>query len=158
MTTDERAVTITSETPTCDCHGEPKRWHKRLYLPDGGHWECRVKHREEQKAYNAARPGEAARKQVAYSKTDAGKAAARRKHDRKREMVAAEIDKRGGACEECGYADDLVWHHRDPSLKKFKISEAILMSYEAVEAEFAKCDLLCPNCHARRHRLASEVK
>ena len=42
--------------------------------------------------------------------------------------------------------------------KKFKISETILMSYEAVEAEFAKCDLLCPNCHARRHRLASEVE
>lgn len=87
-----------------------------------------------------------------YYHSPAGQAAVRRKYDRKRAMVLAERERRGNACQDCGYVDDLVWHHRDPSQKLFTIGFSIIKSYAAVEAELAKCDLLCPNCHARRHR------
>lgn len=77
-----------------------------------------------------------------------------RRRKRKRELVSAF----GGACIECGYARAvaaLEFHHRDPSTKDFAIarftgSDARLM------AEAAKCDLLCANCHRRRHAAVDE--
>ena len=61
----------------------------------------------------------------------------------------------GGECIKCGYSKcsaALVFHHRDPSQKKFVLSRAgIQRSRSEVMEEFAKCDLLCANCHAEAH-------
>jgi hypothetical protein len=60
---------------------------------------------------------------------------------------------RGGLCETCGYgraASALEFHHRDPSSKEFTLSR-VGASRARVLAEAAKCDLLCANCHRRRH-------
>ena len=90
-----------------------------------------------------------------YYNSPAGQAAVQRKYERKRELVAEEKRARGSACEDCKYGRDLVWHHRDPATKKFTIGYSIIKSYKAVREELAKCDLLCPNCHAKRHREAT---
>jgi hypothetical protein len=56
-----------------------------------------------------------------------------------------------GACLDCGEDDDrcLVWHHRDPATKVRKIGECRCWSH--LHEELAKCDLLCANCHMKRH-------
>jgi len=63
---------------------------------------------------------------------------------------------RGGACQRCGYRSNhaaLVWHHREPAKKKFELSIRAMSnrSLHALEAELAKCDLLCQNCHMEVH-------
>ena len=44
----------------------------------------------------------------------------------------------------------LHFHHRDPKQKEFDVSSAIRngVSLERLQAEIAKCDVLCANCHA----------
>ena len=93
-----------------------------------------------------------------YYHSEAGQASRQRTHERKRAVVAAEKLRRGSACEDCKYGRDLVWHHRDPSTKRFTLGYSIIKSYAAIREELAKCDLLCPNCHARRHRQMREAK
>lgn len=53
-------------------------------------------------------------------------------------------------CNACGGSADL-FHHVDPSTKRFNISEASTYSFCAVEAELAKCIPMCKPCHARLH-------
>lgn len=58
----------------------------------------------------------------------------------------------GGQCKICGYDKCLAaidFHHRDPREKDFSIS--LKMSWEAIEAELAKCVALCANCHREVH-------
>jgi hypothetical protein len=52
-------------------------------------------------------------------------------------------------CTICGFKDHraLVFHHRDESTKYREISKLILRSIDTLEAEIAKCDVLCQNCH-----------
>lgn len=44
----------------------------------------------------------------------------------------------------------LQFHHRDPKQKEFNVSNFIRngVSLERLQAEIAKCDVLCANCHA----------
>jgi transposase-like protein len=62
------------------------------------------------------------------------------------------IDAAGGACVLCGYDQypgALHFHHLEPSTKRFSISrEGVTRSFAELEAEAAKCVLLCANCHA----------
>lgn len=52
-------------------------------------------------------------------------------------------------CRECGSAENINWHHRDPSTK---VSHRIWSwSIERLEAELAKCIPLCNVCHTRLH-------
>jgi len=65
---------------------------------------------------------------------------------------------RGGKCKICSYdrcIDALIFHHRDPRTKLFKISGINLSNkkIEILKAEISKCDLLCANCHAEIHAL-----
>lgn len=56
-------------------------------------------------------------------------------------------------CDECGYDKNpaaLQWHHRDRADKKGQVSWMLSLSKDRLEAEIAKCDLLCANCHAER--------
>lgn len=58
-------------------------------------------------------------------------------------------------CEICDEAEDvcLDFHHRNPKEKRFMIAVAANMGYsiENLEAEIAKCSILCSNCHRKLH-------
>lgn len=58
-------------------------------------------------------------------------------------------------CIRCGetYAACLDFHHRDGTTKDMSLGEAIShgWSIARLEAELAKCDVLCANCHRRLH-------
>ena len=72
---------------------------------------------------------------------------------RKAKLVAS----RGGRCVDCGYEDCLAaleFHHRDRGQKEFGLGQ-FTGSIARYEAEAAKCDLVCANCHRLRH-LAEE--
>lgn len=68
------------------------------------------------------------------------------------------IKYKGGVCIDCGInLVDSPWiahfHHRNPSEKEFGITAVIssALSLFKIADELDKCDLLCGNCHARRH-------
>lgn len=75
----------------------------------------------------------------------------------RRKMVSMLDSALADGCSECGEIDvrTLVFHHRDPSLKKFDVSRARSprshMSMGQFLPEFAKCDVLCRNCHRYAH-------
>lgn len=57
-------------------------------------------------------------------------------------------------CARCGFdacPAALHFHHRDPSKKKFEISQRMLASIDNLLAEAEKCDVLCATCHAMEH-------
>ena len=72
--------------------------------------------------------------------------------ERRRRALVAQA---GGSCIVCGYnrcERALVFHHRDPSEKRFALSRTGMTHTPAeIAAEVAKCDLLCANCHAEVH-------
>ena len=78
-----------------------------------------------------------------------------RDHDAKRYQVALDLIEgcKEDGCKICGELRPyvLVFHHRDPSLKKFTISEGKFRNLKVVAEEIAKCDVLCCNCHAELH-------
>lgn len=54
----------------------------------------------------------------------------------------------GGKCVECGATDNLEFDHIDPETKSFTIGRKLVSVAQAtLEAEIAKCQLLCYNCH-----------
>jgi len=58
----------------------------------------------------------------------------------------------GGKCQICGYNKCLAalhFHHKNPSEKKYSISQCIdYISTKTVREEVKKCILVCANCHA----------
>lgn len=53
-------------------------------------------------------------------------------------------------CVDCGYAGHpsaLDFDHRDGEKKSFTIGSSMSRSRAALEAEIAKCDVRCANCH-----------
>lgn len=72
-------------------------------------------------------------------------------HKRREHII--EVKKNCGGCQHCGIDDwrVLVFHHRDPETKSFELSSAGHRSKELVDAEMAKCDILCHNCHNILH-------
>ncbi len=60
---------------------------------------------------------------------------------------------RGARCVDCGYdraAAALEFHHRDARSKDFTLSSVSTVPGR-IWSEAAKCDLVCANCHRRRH-------
>lgn len=59
------------------------------------------------------------------------------------------------SCEKCDedHPACLTFHHRDRNEKEISISKAICdgWSIGRIEAEIAKCDVLCSNCHMKLH-------
>src|SRR5271157_3000322 len=67
----------------------------------------------------------------------------------------------GGKCMRCGYAGHpaaFEFHHRDPEQKDFTIGGVANRSWEVIQAELDKCDLLCSNCHRIEHSNRTEEK
>jgi hypothetical protein len=87
----------------------------------------------------------------ARSKTNSGHPVVRFRQRMKLRSVAA----LGGICRGCGFAspvDALEFHHLDPAGKEFAISvDGVPRSWPRIEAELAKCVLLCANCHRETH-------
>ncbi len=53
------------------------------------------------------------------------------------------------SCDECGATENLQLHHRDPV---DKIAHSIWSwSWKRIEAEVAKCVVLCESCHREHH-------
>lgn len=63
--------------------------------------------------------------------------------------------KAGLSCQECGesHPATLQFHHRDPAEKELSIAGAMSMGWskKRVLSEIDKCDVLCANCHAKKH-------
>lgn len=61
---------------------------------------------------------------------------------------------KGAKCMDCPCTNWIVlqFDHRDPSTKEFDISRAVGsgVSIKRLTAEVAKCDIVCPTCHAVR--------
>ncbi len=74
---------------------------------------------------------------------------------RRRKIRLKAIEHLGGKGIKCGYekyAEVLEFHHRDPSQKDFNVSsKGHSRSWERVQKEIEKCDLLCANCHRETH-------
>lgn len=73
------------------------------------------------------------------------------------------IEMLGGKCQSCSYCKNqaaLSFHHRDPSTKLFGLDlrKCSNSTWEALEAESHKCDLLCLNCHMEEHHPSLEMK
>lgn len=70
---------------------------------------------------------------------------------RRLELKFKAVQYKGGKCEQCGYTGSVAcfdFHHLDPSLKSFAISEdPHTRSWERIREEIDKCMLLCANCH-----------
>lgn len=81
------------------------------------------------------------------------KTQAQRYYIRKKQII---LKHTSGACSSCGYKKNvaaLAFHHEDPATKEFQLSNRALAyrSWESVQAEMAKCILLCQNCHHELH-------
>lgn len=77
--------------------------------------------------------------------------------ERQRAFKALCVEYKGGRCLDCGIVDGqwiYDFHHRDPSTKDFSIGRVKSLKWsESIEEELDKCDLLCANCHRRRHAM-----
>lgn len=68
------------------------------------------------------------------------------------------IDFLGGKCKECGENDlyALTFHHINPEQKNIEIGKLINNGYcfenKKIQEELKKCELLCFNCHMKKHR------
>ena len=64
---------------------------------------------------------------------------------------------KGSECLNCGlkYPEEpyviFDFHHRDPTVKDVDWSKMRLMSSKKIKSELDKCDLLCSNCHRKKH-------
>jgi predicted HNH restriction endonuclease len=103
---------------------------------------------------------------VAVSKAKKRKIDKRKYSDRKEYLIKAvqkrrikvrtkAIEYKGGKCEKCGYNkcnNALEFHHLDPKIKEFGISEkGYTRSWKSIEKELNCCQLLCANCHREVH-------
>jgi hypothetical protein len=85
------------------------------------------------------------------SKTEYQRGYQRKRRDTQRRLMGLLKLDRG--CDVCGYDANyaaLQWHHRDPADKAGQVSWMLSAAPDVLEAEMAKCDLLCANCHAER--------
>ena len=65
------------------------------------------------------------------------------------------VNGKGGKCQECGedHIAVLDFHHRDDTQKDNHISWMVKRKGQEskLDVELSKCDLLCSNCHRKRH-------
>lgn len=80
-----------------------------------------------------------------------------RKHQKtilRRSMKLQAIKLLGGKCSICGYnkcVDALEFHHKDSTIKEFKLGSGNTMSWKEYKSEALKCILVCSNCHKEIH-------
>lgn len=73
---------------------------------------------------------------------------------KQRDMKIKAVSIMGGACQICGYnkyVGALDFHHKDPNVKEYNISQLRTYSFEKLKIELDKCLCVCRNCHAEIH-------
>ena len=99
--------------------------------------------------------------QVHYAKNRANYYANR---DKQRKLLKAYIldVRKSSKCLRCGESRWYVldFHHRDPKEKDDNITNLVYCSgsKKRIDAEIAKCDILCANCHREIHYYIDENK
>lgn len=63
----------------------------------------------------------------------------------------------GGKCIKCGSTERLEFDHVDPTTKIASISRMWTASSERLQAELAKCQLLCYDCHRQKTALNGDA-
>jgi uncharacterized OB-fold protein len=65
----------------------------------------------------------------------------------------------GGVCEDCGKAyAPVMMHFHHKRNKKFELGEeAVYHTWNEIQEELEKCQLLCTECHFRKHRHISST-
>lgn len=124
------------------CHTEQPlaNFHKRTRSPDGKQPTCKVCASSRAKTYYDSTPEQSERRKAS--------------NDRMRQLAREFIIEymRTASCVDCGEDDPVVLefdHVR--GTKSFGIAKAIATGYgvAAIEAEIAKCEVRCANCHRR---------
>lgn len=108
----------------------------------------REEHHAQQAAYRAEHLDEKAAYNAVYREThqDEQRAYRATRCQKNRYYVGGRMDE----CVDCG-GTAVLWHHVDPTQKRYGISEMMNCSQESIGAELAKCVPLCRACHWRRH-------
>lgn len=57
----------------------------------------------------------------------------------------------GKSCIDCGGTKNLQFDHIDPETKLFEVGSGWGRTIESIEAEIAKCEVRCFDCHMKRH-------
>lgn len=73
--------------------------------------------------------------------------------ERRRQIKIKAVEYKGGKCLDCGLIDEVCvydFHHTDPTKKDFAIGKQT-KAFETMKSELDKCELLCSNCHRKRH-------
>jgi len=132
-------------------HQNVSKWHamtpeqKARRLASMRAWQAANRDRvreQARKRYRAKNPGT----RQGYGRYEAAK-----KYDYVRD---AKI--KAGECVDCGFpCDDVThvcfaWDHIDPNIKAFSLSKAPAKTWDEINAELDKCELVCHNCHAIR--------
>ena len=77
------------------------------------------------------------------------------KAERRRQTTAWLREKKSQrGCADCEERDPVVldFHHRDPSTKQGNFGDSLrMLGRKRLAEEMDKCDVLCANCHRRRH-------
>lgn len=117
-------------------------FNKRKSAPDGLQWHCKVCQRACQNAFYARNGGYQGKVKKSAIKIKGIK------RDRVFDIL------RNSACLHCGESDPtvLTFDHIDRSLKKNEVGTLVSQGYswETIESEIAKCQILCANCHMRK--------
>ena len=113
------------------------------------------RHRRRGEDCTVSRNAHAAEKRAKYS-PKTGRRTNRKHRTNARQMIIAEKLRRG-SCLDCGLVVTLEnyvcfdFDHRDPHEKTFAISSKYRdVAFQTLHDEFAKCDLVCANCHRLR--------
>ena len=71
---------------------------------------------------------------------------------RSKDVFLIEASRRGGCCEDCQTAEGrFMWHHIDPTTKRYGISSMRHFAEATILTELAKCVFICAKCHRNRH-------
>jgi len=95
-------------------------------------------------------------KTLRWEKRNPEKVTQIRQRHRKSRRDWLDAQKAGHACVRCGESDPacLDFHHRDPKQKLLSLAAVGTYGWAIakMQAEIAKCDLICANCHRKEHR------
>jgi hypothetical protein len=71
-------------------------------------------------------------------------------NQRYQERLAYALEKLGGACVQCGSTEGLQFDHVDPETKLGNVTDMLMYRLERLDAELAKCQLLCQPHHSEK--------